>query len=91
MGILGVLAVLIVPRVTGHHDSAKRAACHANQGEIELQVKLWQRNEGGSPAANLSDIGADAAYFPNGLPICPVDGTPYTINTTSGLVIGHSH
>ncbi len=64
VAILGVLAALIVPRVVGHHDDAKRAACFANQGDIELQVKLWRRNNGSYPAANLSNIGANTAYFP---------------------------
>ena len=54
-------------------------------------MKLWKRNNGSYPAANLSDIGADTTYFPSGLPVCPVDGTAYTINTTTGLVIGHTH
>src|SRR3990170_5461685 len=81
LGILGVLAALIVPRVIGHHDTSNRAACYANQGEIELQVKLWRRNQGSYPTANLSNIGADTAYFPNGLPVCPVDGAAYTIDT----------
>ena len=91
LGILGVLAALIVPRVVSHHDTSTRASCHTQQGEIELQVKLWRRNEGTYPAANLSNIGADSAYFPSGLPVCPVDGTAYTIDTTSGLVNGHTH
>jgi general secretion pathway protein G len=91
LALLGLLAALIVPRVIGHYDSAKRAACDLNQGEIELQVKLWRRNHGASPAADLSNIGADPSYFPDGLPTCPVDGSAYTINTTSGTVIGHTH
>jgi type II secretory pathway pseudopilin PulG len=91
LAILGVLAALIVPRVVGHHGDTKRAACLINQGEIELQVKLWRRNAGSYPAADLSDIGANNSYFPEGLPVCPVDGTAYTIDTTSGLVIGHTH
>jgi type II secretory pathway pseudopilin PulG len=89
--ILGVLAILIVPRVSSHQDNSKRAACYANQGDIELQVKLWKRANGSYPAANLSDIGPNASYFPGGLPTCPVDGTGYTINTTTGLVNGHTH
>ncbi len=89
--ILGLLAALIVPRVSSQHDTSKRAACYANQGDIELQVKLWKRANGSYPASNLSDIGADTAYFPNGLPVCPVDGTVYTIDTTTGLVNGHTH
>lgn len=91
LAILGILSLLIVPRVIGHNDEAKRAACFANQGDIELQVKLWRRNQGAYPAADLSNIGANTAYFPSGLPVCPVDGSGYTIDTTSGLVTGHTH
>lgn len=89
--ILGVMAVLIVPRVANHQDTSKRAACYASQGDIELQTKLWKRINGTYPAADLSDIGANTTYFPSGLPVCPVDGTTYTINTTTGLVNGHTH
>jgi prepilin-type N-terminal cleavage/methylation domain-containing protein len=91
LAILGVLAVLVIPRVGGHQDTSKRAACYANQGDIELQTKLWKRANGSYPAGTLSDIGANTSYFPGGVPVCPVDGTAYTINTTTGLVIGHTH
>jgi prepilin-type N-terminal cleavage/methylation domain-containing protein len=89
--ILGVLAALIVPRATGHRDSANRAACFANQAEIELQAKLWLRASGSYPAADLSNIGANTTYFPEGVPSCPVDGSGYTIDTISGFVVGHTH
>jgi general secretion pathway protein G len=89
--ILGILAAVMVPRLSGSQDSAKKSGCYANKGDIELQVKLWKRNKSTYPAANLSDIGADTAYFPGGLPVCPVDGTSYTINTTTGRVTGHTH
>jgi general secretion pathway protein G len=91
VSMLGLLAAVIIPRVVGHYDEANRTACEVNQGEIELQVKLWRRNQGAYPAADLSNIGAAAAYFPQGLPTCPVDGSAYTIDTTSGTVIGHTH
>jgi prepilin-type N-terminal cleavage/methylation domain-containing protein len=89
--ILGVLAALIVPRVTGHNTDAKKNACYVNKRDIEVQAKLWRRNSGSYPAANLSNIGVDTNYFPGGVPTCPVDGSTYTINTTSGLVTGHTH
>ena len=89
--ILGILAAVIVPRLATQQVSAKKSGCYANKGDIELQVKLWKRNKSSYPAANLSDIGADASYFPGGLPVCPVDGTAYTINTTTGRVTGHTH
>jgi prepilin-type N-terminal cleavage/methylation domain-containing protein len=89
--ILGVLAILIVPRVANHQVASNKAACYANQGDIELQVKLWKRLNGSYPAANLSNIGPNTTYFPSGLPTCPVDGTSYTIDTTTGNIIGHTH
>ena len=89
--ILAVVAAYIVVRVGGYHVTAKKNACYANKGEIELQVKLWRRNNGSYPLANLSDIGANTSYFPQGLPTCPVDGSAYTINTITGLVTGHTH
>jgi general secretion pathway protein G len=89
--ILGILAVVMVPRLSGHQDKGKKSACYANKGDIEIQVKLWKRNIGSYPLANLSDIGANTSYFPGGLPTCPVDGTAYTIDTTTGRVTGHTH
>ena len=89
--ILGILAAVMVPRLAGHQDKAKRSACYANKGDIELQAKLWRRNNGTYPLANLSDIGASTTYFPGALPVCPVDGTAYTIDTTTGKVVGHTH
>jgi len=89
--ILAIIAAFVIPRVGSYHTDAKRNACWANQGEIELQAKLWRRNQGSYPLANLSNIGADTTYFPEGLPTCPVDNTAYTIDTTTGLVSGHTH
>ena len=91
LGILGALAAVVVPRLASHQDKGKKSACCASKGDIELQVKLWKRNKSTFPAANLSDIGSDVSYFPGGLPVCPVDGTTYTINTTTGRVTGHTH
>jgi prepilin-type N-terminal cleavage/methylation domain-containing protein len=91
VAIVGVLAMLVIPRLSQHQADAKKSSCQNIQGEIELQVRLWKRNIGSYPAANLSNIGADAAYFPVGVSACPVDSTSYTIDTTTGLVIGHTH
>lgn len=89
--ILGGLAVCVIPRTTSGIDQAQREACFTNQGEIELQAELWRRNNGNYPAADLADVGGSTDYFPGGLPTCPVDGTTYTIDTTTGLVTGHTH
>ena len=90
LSVLGLLVVLIVPRVTGESDAAKKSCCHTYRGDIEIQAEMWMHNTGSWPATNLSDIGTDINYFPEGLPTCPVDGTTYTIDST-GRVVGHDH
>ncbi|NOY30306.1 MAG: hypothetical protein GXP28_09060 [Planctomycetes bacterium] len=91
VAMLGVLATIIIRRVDGHHDTGKTAACHVYQGDIGIQVELWRHNTGTLPASNLATIGTDINYFPGGLPTCPVDGSSYTIDTVTGLVVGHNH
>ncbi|TWT66298.1 hypothetical protein Pla123a_46920 [Posidoniimonas polymericola] len=91
VAVVGILSVLLIPRVSEHSSRGKTVACDLNRGEIELQVQLWRRASGSFPAANLSDIGALTSYFPDGLPVCPVDGSAYTIDTATGRVLGHSH
>lgn len=90
VAILGLLAALALPRTESVRTGGNRAACYVNRSEVELQATLWRRAHGSWPTADLSAIGADAAYFPEGLPTCPVDGTTYTIDT-AGNVVGHTH
>jgi general secretion pathway protein G len=90
LAIIAVLAMLGWSRMTGGQSDSKSAACEARQGNIEIQAELWRHNTGAWPAANLSNIGGDVNYFPEGLPTCPVDGTAYTIDS-SGRVVGHGH
>ncbi len=89
--LLGIVTAVFLPRVFSNNESANVAACHVYKGDIEIQAELWIHNTGSFPAANLATIGADTDYFPDGLPLCPVDGTAYTIDPTTGLVIGHTH
>jgi general secretion pathway protein G len=91
VAVLGLLAAMIAVRVSGHTEDAKINACATNKGDIEIQAQLWYRNHGSYPAADLSNIGSDVTYFPSGLPTCPVNNSAYTIDTATGLVVGHNH
>jgi general secretion pathway protein G len=94
MGVLAILALvvaIVVPRVIDGDEQSKIAACESYKGNIEVQAELWLHNTGSWPAANLSNIGADLNYFPQGLPVCPVDGSSYTIDAATGRVTGHTH
>lgn len=88
--IIGILATVGCPRATKGQVEAKSAACQTHCGNIEIQAELWRHNTGAWPATNLSNIGASNAYFPAGLPTCPVDGSAYSINS-AGRVTGHNH
>lgn len=81
--ILGIIAAIVVPRVTNTSDVAKQKVHAHNKASINSAVERYYINEGAWPATNLSDIGADTDYFPDGLPPNPVDpSTPYTIDGT---------
>lgn len=90
VAIVGIAAAVIIPRVGAHHDQSKTSACEMNRVEIELQCQLYRRATGDFPASAAA-IGANTTYFPDGLPTCPVDGSAYTIDASTGLVVRHNH
>jgi len=89
--IMGIIAMIAVPRLATSGDQTKANSCFATKGMVEVQAELWFRNKGVAPAANLSDIMAAPAYFPDGALTCPVDGTAYQLDTTTLRVNGHTH
>jgi prepilin-type N-terminal cleavage/methylation domain-containing protein len=84
--ILGIIAVVVIPRISVSSSTAKANANNQNKAEINSAVERWYFNNGTWPATNLSDIGADTNYFPNGVPTNPVDGSAYTLNATTKRV-----
>src|SRR5438552_18825804 len=84
--ILGIIAAIIVPRVSVSSDTAKTKVNLHNKATINSAVERWYVEKGAWPATNLSDISADTNYFPSGLPTNPVDATAYTLNTTTHRV-----
>ncbi len=89
--ILGILAAVVIPRFTVSAATAKKNTCAQNVANINTQVERYYFEKGAWPAADLSDIAADADYFPDGIPTCPVDGSAYTLDSTTHRVTGHSH
>jgi prepilin-type N-terminal cleavage/methylation domain-containing protein len=84
--ILGIIAAIIVPRVTVSSDTAKQKVNSHNKATINAAVERWYIEKGSWPANNLSDIGADANYFPDGIPTNPTNGAAYTLNATTHRV-----
>ena len=89
--ILGVIAAIIVPRVIGGTDKAKEKTCYHNCAEINIADEQYYHHTGSWPANDLSDIGADSDYFPDGAPMCPVSGNAYQIDGATHRVIGHTN
>jgi general secretion pathway protein G len=88
--ILGLIATLVLPRVISGTDVAKEKVCNHNRAQINIAVEQYYSHTGNWPAANLSDIGADPNYFPDGLPTCPKSGAAYRIDGTTHRVVGHA-
>jgi prepilin-type N-terminal cleavage/methylation domain-containing protein len=87
--ILGILAALVLPRVVNSSDTAKDKTCFHNRAEINITVEQYYLHTGTWPANDLSDIGTDSNYFPDGLPTCPVSGQPYRLDPATHRLVGH--
>ena len=81
--ILGIIAVVVVPRISLSSSKAKSAADTQNKAEINSAVERWYFEKGTFPANDLSDIGADTTYFPSGIPVNPTNSAVYSLNTTT--------
>lgn len=84
--ILGIIAAIIVPRVAVSSDTAKTKVNLHNKATINAAVERWYVEKGSWPANNLSDIGADTNYFPDGIPTNPTNSSAYTLNATTHRV-----
>jgi type II secretory pathway pseudopilin PulG len=87
--ILGILAALILPRVSVTNAAAEENVCHHNCVQVNSLVEQYFMHHGAWPADNLSDIAADVDYFPQGMPTCPVSGQAYQLDSTTHRVVGH--
>jgi prepilin-type N-terminal cleavage/methylation domain-containing protein len=88
--ILGIIAAMLVPRVQVSTDKTKHATCHHTRAEINITVERYYLHTGTWPANDLSDIGADPNYFPDGLPTCPSTGAAYRLDPVTHRVVGHA-
>ena len=63
--ILGALAAIAIPRITGGAATAKANACSTNIDLINSQIELYYATNSEWPT-NLQTITADPNYFPDG-------------------------
>src|SRR4029079_10397931 len=84
--ILGVIAAIIVPRVSVSNATAKTKVRDHQKATINAAVERYYIDTGNWQSYNRSDIGVTVNYVPDGLPPNPVDGTAYSLNTTTHRV-----
>ena len=84
--ILGIIAAIVVPRVSVSASTAKQKVHEHNIATINSAVERYYIETGGWPADNLSDIGTNVDYFPDGIPTNPVDNTAYGLDSTTHRV-----
>lgn len=84
--ILAIIAVVVIPRISASSAAAKQKVDAQNKADINLAVERWYFENGAWPADNLSDIGADKAYFPSGMPTNPTSGGTYTLDSATHRV-----
>lgn len=84
--ILGVIAAIIVPRVTVSSATAKDKVRDHHKATINAAVERYYIDNNAWPATDLNDIAADVNYFPDGIPTDPVTGNAYSLNATTHRV-----
>jgi prepilin-type N-terminal cleavage/methylation domain-containing protein len=84
--ILGIIAAIIVPRLSVSSSTAKTKVRDHHKATINAAVERFYVDNYVWPANDLSDVGANANYFPAGVPINPVDNSAYSLNATTHRV-----
>ncbi|QDS99357.1 type II secretion system protein [Adhaeretor mobilis] len=81
--ILGIIASIIVPRVTVSSDTAKQKVRAHHIGTLNASVERFYIDNGTWPddAAPFSAGNLDSVYLPDGAPTDPT-GVGYTYNAT---------
>jgi len=89
--ILGALAVITIPRITGGAFNAGVNACKKNVDIINSQIELYYSRTGSWPV-EIGEVAKDPNSFPDGPPECPFR-TPYILVKTNdrNRVPEHKH
>ncbi len=86
--ILGIIALVVIPRINFSAATARENSCFQNKAEINAAVERYYFENGSLPNnANALDV---PAYFPDGLPDCPVTGGNYVLFGATKRVNGHT-
>jgi len=87
--ILGIIAVVVIPRISVSGKAARQEANRQNISEINSAIERYYFANNVFPA-NLTSLNV-ATYFPSGIPTIPGTTTAYVIDATSNRVIEASN
>ena len=87
--IMGILVVIVIPRLSGHTLTAKKNVCHQYKADLNNALERYLFERGQLPA-DLQVLN-DEDYYPEAIPKCPVTNLDYTFDNTTGRIAGHNH
>lgn len=86
--IIGILALLALPRFFANRDQARRNTCSANRKMISDAVERYNFNNNAIPTlAQLAGTGGDGRVYLKEQPLCPSGGA-YAIGATGIVTCG---
>ena len=86
--ILGIIAAMAMSRVSAQALDAKKKACLQYRADINSAIEHYYFDQAAYPT-QVSDL--QGTYYPEAVPNCPVDNSPYLIDGTTHRVQGHNH
>ncbi len=87
--IIGILASVVIPRIGGQTQNAKKQCCAQYVGDLNSAIERYYFAEGSWPT-QISDL-ENNEYYPETVPPCPVSNSVYTIDSTTHRILGHNH
>ena len=85
--ILGIIAAVVIPRISVSASTAKINANAQNIAEINTAVERWYFDKGSYPKTDLSDLAGDPSYLPDGVPANPLaTATTYELDANSRAI-----
>src|SRR5947208_898201 len=84
--ILGIIAAMVIPRVTASATTAKHKVNEQNKSEINAAVERYYVDNGAYPANDMSNMVPPTTYnyLPQGIPINPLTGlADYALDGTT--------
>lgn len=86
--IIGIIAAIVMPRLTAHTRTAKENCCRQYESDLNAALERYFVDFGSYPN-DLSDLNPD--YYPEAIPSCPVDSSAYAIDPVTQRVSSHGH